>query len=1123
MKACKQADVLLVMTFLKKYFCFISSFLLLLPCLVFSQTKSIYEIGLPLVRNFPPSEYKAFSQNWGFVQDKRGVLYFANGDGILEYDGVEWKVTKLTNEYTAFSLAIDSCDRIFVGSTSEFGYLAPTRNGEMKYVSLLNKFDTSDRKFKYIRNLYITKAGVFFLAGDKLFRWNGITMKSWPVVKPCNICKYGGKIIVWQKTIGLKYMDKDSVRSIKNGAFFYGISVQNVLPYSKNKMLVVSRDSGLYIMSDPFRLDKNAYPVVYKFYNEADYFIRHNQLLYSSILKNGRYAFATLRGGTAIMDKKGKLVQILDKKAGIQNETHNAASEDVQSAIWLSLDNGITRVDISSPVSFWNDDMGLKGSVLSVTRYKSKIYVGTWQGLFYHDFSLEKYTVNEEELATDISQFKFLKGIRSTTWDMLVIKNAVNPAKDKLLAATSGGVYEVSDYTAELFSKSSALKFYRYKKDSSLVFVGTDDGLMCLSVGYKGDDIVFSNQGVLKGLNEKIISMAEDNDGKIWISTEFSGVYLLQFNKKSGNKVLLPLTDASYMMTNYDSSSGLPPSYTTVYTIGNKIFFLSEDGAYVPVEEKSGELVVVKFHKCESPALDFYYKDIYVNMLSEDHLGNLWLQFTDNSKNTKTLAKATLLKSGAYKMSFIPFKTIPQMEMYCIFPEKGGVTWYCGDDGLVRFDGSSRFEYNLNFNALVRKVILERDSVLFGGTFYTDVNDSGEYSGLSLEQPEFMKPEISYAYNSITFEYTATTYYSESARKYKVFLEGFDKKWSDWSTESKKEYTNLPPGTYSFHVIAKNIFDTESKEAVYEFEVLPPWYRTWFAYIVYIVIFVILIRSVLRFSNRRLREAKLKLEDLVKERTNELNDQKKEIEKEKEKSDKLLLNILPFRIAEELKVNGHAKTKFFDMVTVMFSDFKDFTVIAQQLEPQDLIAELNRCFMFFDDVCVRHNLEKIKTVGDSFMCAGGVPMKNTTNPVDVVLASFEMRDFITKLKKEQSEKGRSLWKIRIGIHTGEIISGVVGKKKFAYDIWGDTVNTAARMEQTSMPNKINISGVTHEFVKDFFECTYRGKIPVKHKGDIDMYFADRIRKELSVDDDGSVPNQKFWESYEQLNRKEHGL
>jgi class 3 adenylate cyclase len=462
---------------------------------------------------------------------------------------------------------------------------------------------------------------------------------------------------------------------------------------------------------------------------------------------------------------------------------------------------------------------------------------------------------------------------------------------------------------------------------------------------------------------------------------------------------------------------------------------------------------------------------------------------------------------------------MPQTEVYSIYPETSNVTWFGGDDGLIRYDGNIKYGYNMEFHALIRKVILERDSVLFGGVYYHEVSDSGEYIGHSLSQPEELKSEISYAFNSITFEYAAPSYYDEKSKYYKVYLEGFDKKWSGWANETKKEYTNLPPGTYKFHVIAKNIFDTESSEAIYEFKILSPWYRTWFAYFIYVIAFAFIIYLAIQFSNRRLREAKLRLEEVIKDRTNDLNKQKKELEKEKEKADKLLLNILPFKIADELKTNGNAKTKSFEQVTVMFSDFKDFTVIAQQMEPQELISELNRCFIFFDDVCTRHNIEKIKTIGDSYMCAGGIPMKNKTNPVDMVLAAFEIRDFISRLKKEQAAKGHTLWKIRIGIHTGPIISGVVGKKKFAYDIWGDTVNTASRLEQTSLPNQINISGVTYKLVKDFFDCTYRGKIPVKHKGEIDMNFVEKIKKELSVDEEGKMPNQKFWELYETLKYK----
>lgn len=217
---------------------------------------------------------------------------------------------------------------------------------------------------------------------------------------------------------------------------------------------------------------------------------------------------------------------------------------------------------------------------------------------------------------------------------------------------------------------------------------------------------------------------------------------------------------------------------------------------------------------------------------------------------------------------------------------------------------------------------------------------------------------------------------------------------------------------------------------------------------------------------------------------------KKIIEDEKERSEKLLLNILPYETAEELKEKGSATPKQYEMVSVLFTDFKGFTTIAEKLTPEQLVAELDQCFLEFDRIIDRHNLEKIKTIGDAYMCAGGIPVANTTNPVDVVKAGIEIKAYMDRMKAEREARGEDYWELRIGIHTGRVIAGVVGKNKFAYDIWGDAVNTASRMESSGEPGKVNISGETYNLVKDQFSCTYRGKIKAKNKGDIDMYFVE---------------------------------
>lgn len=215
-----------------------------------------------------------------------------------------------------------------------------------------------------------------------------------------------------------------------------------------------------------------------------------------------------------------------------------------------------------------------------------------------------------------------------------------------------------------------------------------------------------------------------------------------------------------------------------------------------------------------------------------------------------------------------------------------------------------------------------------------------------------------------------------------------------------------------------------------------------------------------------------------------------EIEKEKQISDNLLLNILPAEVAAELKAKGSADAKQYDEVTILFTDFKDFTKLSEKMSAKELLDEVNSCFMVFDQIIESHGIEKIKTIGDSYMCAGGLPVANKTHAEDVVSASLEIQKFIETRVAERRLLGKETFQIRIGIHTGPVVAGIVGLKKFAYDIWGDAVNTASRMESAGEVGKVNISGTTYELVKNKFNCVHRGKIQAKGKGEIDMYFVE---------------------------------
>ncbi|MFT6320975.1 MAG: class 3 adenylate cyclase [Granulosicoccus sp.] len=212
------------------------------------------------------------------------------------------------------------------------------------------------------------------------------------------------------------------------------------------------------------------------------------------------------------------------------------------------------------------------------------------------------------------------------------------------------------------------------------------------------------------------------------------------------------------------------------------------------------------------------------------------------------------------------------------------------------------------------------------------------------------------------------------------------------------------------------------------------------------------------------------------------------IEGERKKSEQLLLNILPAVVANELKMNGVAVAKRYEHATVFFSDFKNFSQIAKSLSPEKLVHQLDFHFKAFDEIIEKYSIEKIKTIGDAYMCVSGLPEKNPNNAVEIINAALEIQAYLEELKKEKSEKGEPYFEARIGIHTGPLVAGVVGSKKFAYDVWGDTVNIAARLESKGEVGKVNISHSTYKLVKGKYNCISRGKIPIKNRGEIEMYF-----------------------------------
>jgi class 3 adenylate cyclase len=383
----------------------------------------------------------------------------------------------------------------------------------------------------------------------------------------------------------------------------------------------------------------------------------------------------------------------------------------------------------------------------------------------------------------------------------------------------------------------------------------------------------------------------------------------------------------------------------------------------------------------------------------------------------------------------------------------------------------------------IRRILINGDSVIF-------ISDSPRVP--DADQSQYIV--LNHRYNNVEFEL------QPDSIDYQFFLEGFDKAWSSWKRTRFKEYTNLPAGKYQFKVRYISSGNSGGEASLISLRVLPLWYLSGFAILAYLIILSLFGWALYDQINLRFARKLYMLEQIINKRTEDLII-------EKEKTEALLANVLPRNTASEIMEKGKATKIKYNFVTVLFSDIQGFTKIAEEMNPEVLIDELDKFFFYFDSVVEKFGIEKIKTIGDAYMCAGGIPEKNRTNPVEVILAALEMKSYMKNLKQTSQLEGMKYWDIRIGIHTGTVVAGVVGQKKLSYDIWGDTVNTASRMESSGEAGKINISGTTYEFVKEFFTCEFRGKMPVKYKGELEMYFVNGIVPELS--DENGGPNRKF--------------
>ena len=790
----------------KKVVCFLAFWGLLLP--VFGQANR-QEIGNPIAEVHTSKQYNAHGQNFAIVQDKRGVMYFGNFAGVLEYDGATWRTLPTHNYAKVSSLYLDPSGKIFVGANGEFGYLKPDAKGTLHFESLSDSLSTT---FGEIIAVIGTKAGVYFVGKRNIYLWKNRLVREWRTDDPIRSAfSVNGQIYFYQKKKGLTLFNGEHSTAMALASGLQSLlDISAMLPLDDRTVLVATSNQGL------FRLTGNR---IESFASPANAYLIANQVSAGLRLGNGTLAFATLQGGVAVLDLQGTMKQIVRGK-GLDDTQANSLFQSRGGIFWMALNDGIAQVDIPSPVSVFDEGVGVKGEVNHVIRHQGRMYIGTLNGLYYLD----------DFVARPVG------GFNASCFYLAESGNV-------LLAATSKGVYRVSGTTAQLLSRDFAMALYPLRSDPDVVFVGLENGMGILNART-------GNYRQTPGLNEQISGITEDSSGNIWLETLSRGLY--RTSAQATERTL------------YGRQEGLTtPLYNQVLSSTKGLIAWNKNGTF-RYDSPADRFVPYNLFGTDSSAANYW-----LGSLVQDRYGNFWT--TQGDERNITLYKKQ--DQNPYLEITRPFGAFSDRTFKTIYPDADSVVWFGGPEGVIRFDLRLADDFLKDYPALIRKITLKSDTLAFDGYYQGDVTVKN-----SVLSPASKR--ISYSLNDIGFAFAATSFNVGEELTYQYTLENFDDTWSDWSSQSQKEYTNLPPGRYVFRVKARNSYGIESQETSYEFLIERPWYRMWWAFVLYFLLLGVSLFYLIRWRLRALVKEKDQLESMIAERTEEISSQKQELEEQ---------------------------------------------------------------------------------------------------------------------------------------------------------------------------------------------------------------------------------------------------
>ncbi|HAS41333.1 MAG TPA: hypothetical protein DCS93_12680, partial [Microscillaceae bacterium] len=771
----------------------------------------------PFIQNYPPEAYRGASQNWDVMQDAAGIIYVANNDGILQYDGLHWRLIPLPNKVFAYSLALAPDGKIYVGATNELGYLSRNSSGQINYTSLNPLLTKKTSQIKTVSNVRLVGKKVVFQTREKVFVYQNGDFQVFNY--RANDVFIVQERLYFRKQKQLLEYTQGTLKPTNALKGFDLSQLKKIIPLTRERWLLVDYNNQFWLRQ------QQQIKQVYKPFNKA---LKQRNIIDVHPLSSDRLAIALYRE-LFILNKSGEIIYQLNQQSGLVNSRINGLWEDHQHNLWLATNYGVAQLMINSPITQYTKRNGLKGTIYSLGQHHQYTYVGTNWGVFFK-------TPNQR-------LFKQVRGVIGDNWNFYRFNN-------DLYLANGSGVYQIKDSTAtRLASFTYVHSLHQLRNFKNRFIVGTySSGIWLLHK--KGTQWVKKK---IKGFEQETRFIQEDMLGDIWIAHYNKGVYRLKLNSQ---------LDSVIQKDFYDQSKGLPSNK-------NNRIYRRKNGQIIAATTKGFyNYNAIQDRFLPVHALNVALKGQYcVYTFQEDAKGNVycWLgQSSPHNKETAGLLKKQT--DGSYQLVTNVFNNIavPTNNVRVdidapILMLPNGKVWIGNLKRLLVYDPEQASSIDQTYQVLIKQV-QANDSIIF------------RYGSQSKTF------ELPYTNNNIKVFFSAITYENIEQTRYSFQLNTFQQKWSDWSSDPKVSFTNLPEGKYTLKVKAKNIYDKESLVSSFSFVILPPWYRTWWAYTLYVIGSIALIFLIVRLNSIRLIKQKITLERIVQTRTEEIRAQNEELQ-----------------------------------------------------------------------------------------------------------------------------------------------------------------------------------------------------------------------------------------------------